>query len=131
MNDVLTASPSDTGEHRIVDPGQTTRNLTPYASLPPAFRRPAAFTPQAPTEPPPLPPIPAPEDTLPVPQPNDPRPVPNPVPTPGIYAADAQPVGYVGRHRAADDLPADVPPGRFGWLKSVLTAGLAKVRGAM
>lgn len=131
------------------DPGQATRNLAPYeAGLPPAFRRPDAtgefpmvtagcrrFVPDDDV----LDDDTAAPDELQGPQPK-PRPLPKPQPK--VDQAAAQPLfplervltaddAYVGRHRTPEDMPADVPPGRFGWLRSVLHAGWAVARRSM
>jgi hypothetical protein len=147
MTDTL-LKPDDTGEIRLRDPGQTTMNLAPYAAgLPPVLRRPDATTElpiidggcrtvvpndedftTAPAEPPKLPPPPPPAPQV------DDRPLA--VVEEIIWAAAAlhprdMPVAYVGRHRKPEDMPATVPAGRFGGLRSVLASAWARVRRAM
>lgn len=61
-------------------------------------------------------------------QPVAPAPEPTPAPAPPV---EPEPEAYVGRHRRSDDLPAEVPPGRFGALRSVLASAWARVRRSM
>lgn len=81
--------------------------------------------------------LPGPPGTPPGP---DPLPPPPP-PTPRVDQGAAQPLFplervltpgdvYVGRHRAPEDMPAAVPPGRFGALRAVLATAWARVRSA-
>jgi hypothetical protein len=104
---------------RVDEVGEGTRNLAPYvAGLGPALRRPEAV----------LDLIDAcvlPNGDLAGPdQPPPPRPLPAPGPPPKP--------AYVGRHRREEeDVPAEEPPARVGWLRSVLSAGWALVRRSM
>jgi hypothetical protein len=137
MTDLLIhQDPSDTGEIPAVDPGQETRNLAAYAKNPPPFtalRRPDAtgefvitgelVGPQP--KPRPLPPMPKPKvDDRPLSEGEE-------VIWDRTWRADAPAAGYVGRHRAPDDLPADVPAGRFAALRAVLATAWARVRRSM
>jgi hypothetical protein len=143
MTDTL-LKPDDTGEIPRRDPGQTTRNLTPYLDLPPAFRRPDATTELPVIEGGCRTVVPNDEDfdpgpTVPHPDPLPPPPPPTPKVddrplSPGeeiVWDAAAEPVAYVGRHRTPDDMPADVLPGRFGALRSVLASAWARIRRSM
>lgn len=128
-----TLKPEDTGEIQLTDPGQETRNLAAYAALLPPPRRPEA-TGQ----------FPAITGDLDGPQPK-PRPLPKPRPSiddrplsvgeeviwDRTWRPDAPAPGYVGRHRAPDDLPAAVPAGRFAALRAVLATAWARVRRSM
>lgn len=119
MNDIL-LKPEDTGEIPRTDPGQKTMNLAPYAAgLPPAMRRPEAT------------------GEIPLVAFQGPQPKPRPILKPSKVddrplsvgeeiVWDAE-VAYVGRHRAPEDMPADVLPGRFGGLRSVLATAWARV----
>lgn len=125
MTDLL-LRPEDTGEIPT-GVGEHTANLAPYAAgLPPAFRRPTAVLTLIegrgcrtiePND----------EDFV---RPGQPAPVELPTPPPPA-PVEPEPAAYVGRHRAAEDMPAEVPAGRFGMLRSVLASAWARVRGAM
>jgi hypothetical protein len=124
MTDLLTRDPNDTGEiPTTVDPGLTTANLAPYAAGLGPFLRKGELTEEVPYEPQTIAVVDdfAPRPGTPGPDPTPPFPPPPPPPTPG----------YVGRHRAPDDMPATVPAERFGALRSVLASAWARVRGAM
>lgn len=111
MTDLL-LRPEDTGEIPTGprpdpdQPGEDTRNLAPYVyGLAPAMRRPTAVLALIASFPPPA------FDH------DDP-------------IGPEEPPGYVGRHRKPEDLPAVVPPGRFGWLRSILSAAVQRIREA-
>lgn len=136
MTDLLTDEVNDTGEIRH-EPGQKTTNLT-YITQGPALRRPDATF-----EIPVIDAEPFQSDTPRRTQPNpDPLPPPPP-PTPVVddrplsdgeeivWDAVSAPDAYVGRHRAADDMPATVHAGRFGVLRSVLASAWTRVRRSM
>lgn len=106
MTDTLIDEVNDTGEIPRTDPGQTTRNLTPYLNLPPALRRPDAtfelavidggcrtvvpndedFRPSAPSTPP-------------GPDPLPPPPPPTPKRSVLYVMPKRRPFAYAGRHR--------------------------------
>lgn len=122
MTDLLIRDPEDTGDIPT-GVGERTENLAPYVhGLAPALRRPTAVLDLIggcrridPND----------DDFVKPGQPQPPQPLPDPTPPPQPEQA------YVGRHRAPEDTPADVPPGRFGWLRSVLATAWQRIAGAL